>query len=124
MPNLARIEKYLIVFLTLTLLLGAGVLAYLKSRPPAKINIGRFSADKSSAETSAAPSIAPLARININQASAEELEELKGIGKALAERIIGYRSLNGRFIMKEDIKKVKGIGGALYEKIKDDIAVE
>ena len=120
MPNLARIEKYLIVFLTLTLLLGAGVLAYLKSRPPAKINIGRFSVDKPPAEPSAAPSI----RVNINKANAEELAELKGIGKALAERIVAYRSSKGLFIMKEEIKRVKGIGSALYEKIKDDIAVE
>lgn len=120
MPNLARVEKYLVIFLTLTLLLGAGVLAYLKSRPPAKISIGRFPVEKPPAGPSAASSI----RININEASAEELVDLKGVGKTLAERVISYRSLNGRFITKEDIKRVKGIGPALYEKIKDDIAVE
>jgi competence protein ComEA len=120
MPDLERAEKYLIIFLTLTLLLGAGVLAYLKSRPPAKIAVGRFPADKPLIGSSTAPSM----RININEASAEELVELKGIGKALAERIIGYRSSNGRFITKEGIKAVKGIGSVLYEKIKDDIAVE
>lgn len=120
MSNLARVEKYLIVFLTLTLLLGAGILVYLKSRPPAHIRVERFSADKPSAGSSAAPS----SRVNINEASAEELAELKGIGKSLAERIVVYRSSEGHFILKEDIKRVKGIGPALYEKIKDDIAVE
>lgn len=120
MSKLARIEKYLIAFLTLTFLLGAGILAYLKSQPPANIKIKRFSVDKPSAASSAVPS----ARVNINEASAEELAELKGIGKALAERIVAYRSLSGHFILKEDIKRVKGIGPALYEKIKDAIAVE
>ncbi len=99
------------------MLLGSGVVLYLKSQPPAYIRVERSAVEKKN-------SIAPSIRININEAGAEELAELKGIGKSLAERIVAYRSSKGYFILKEDIKRVKGIGPALYEKLKDDITVE
>lgn len=60
--------------------------------------------------------------ININTASAEELQELPGIGEVMAERIIEYRSSN-TFKIKEDIMSVDGIGSRTYEKIKDRITV-
>jgi competence ComEA-like helix-hairpin-helix protein len=120
MSTRARIEKYLIIFLTLTFFLGAGTVAYLRSRPAADIKISRFSVEKPSGEPSATQS----SRININAADADELMALKGVGKVLAGRIVEYRSSNGLFLMKEDIKRVKGIGPALYEKIKDDIVIE
>ena len=49
-------------------------------------------------------------KININQASAGELIQLKGIGPKLAERIVQYREEHGPFRVPEDIMKVKGIG--------------
>lgn len=62
-------------------------------------------------------------RININTADSEELQELTGVGPAIAERIISYREDNGRFKSIEDIKNVSGIGDKTYEKFKDDIRV-
>lgn len=61
--------------------------------------------------------------ININTASQKELEELPGIGPALAQRIIDYREKNGYFSTIEDIKKVSGIGDKRFEAIKDSITV-
>lgn len=61
--------------------------------------------------------------VNINKASSEELQELDGIGEALAENIIAYRENNGKFKNIEDIKNVSGIGDSKYEKIKDNIKI-
>ena len=61
--------------------------------------------------------------ININTASAEELDALPGIGPAMAKRIIEYRETEGAFTAIEDIKKVKGIGEAKFEKMKDKICI-
>lgn len=61
--------------------------------------------------------------ININTASAEELDKLPGIGPAMAGRIIDYRQTNGGFRNVEEIKLVKGIGEKMYVGLKDKIAI-
>ena len=61
--------------------------------------------------------------ININRATAEELDEIPGVGPSTAEAIIRYREENGSFRKKEDIKNVSGIGDKTYEKMADQITV-
>ncbi len=61
--------------------------------------------------------------ININTASAQELEALPSIGPVTAQAIIDYRTANGPFASVEDIVKVRGIGPATLEKIKPLITV-
>ena len=63
-------------------------------------------------------------KININQASASELRQLKGIGPKLAERIVKYREEHGPFRSPEDIMNVKGIGPKKWEANKNRITVE
>ncbi|MBR3887480.1 MAG: helix-hairpin-helix domain-containing protein [Clostridia bacterium] len=61
--------------------------------------------------------------INLNTATAAELETLTGIGTSTAKKILNYREQNGKFKSIEEIKNVSGIGDAKYAAIKDDITV-
>lgn len=63
-------------------------------------------------------------RVNLNTADAAALESLPGIGPALAQRIIDYRTANGPFQTTAEIQDVRGIGAGIYAKIKDSITVE
>lgn len=61
-------------------------------------------------------------KVNINTATADELDEkLNGVGPAMAEKIIEYRTKIGRFSDIEEIKNVSGIGEKTFEKFKDMI---
>ena len=60
-------------------------------------------------------------RIDINTATLEEFESLPGIGPAIAERIIHYRKVNGKFDIVEDLTEVSGIGDKTIEKLRDRI---
>lgn len=61
--------------------------------------------------------------VNINTATADELDALPGIGPVLAGRIISYREENGGFRSPEELTRVKGIGQATLEEIYDLITV-
>lgn len=61
--------------------------------------------------------------VNINQASKEELENISGIGPAMAKRIIEHRRQSGNFASIDEIKKVKGIGEKKFDKIKAYITI-
>ena len=57
--------------------------------------------------------------ISLNQASASQLEELPGVGPALAGRMIDWRTANGGFKAKEDLLNVAGIGDKLFASFRD-----
>ena len=61
-------------------------------------------------------------KVNINEASQEELTTIPGIGEAKANAIIEYRK-NNKFNSIEDIKNVEGIGENLFANIKESITV-
>lgn len=61
--------------------------------------------------------------VNINTATAAQLDVLPGIGQTKAQAILDYRTLHGLFATPADIQKVKGIGPATYEKLKAQITV-
>lgn len=62
-------------------------------------------------------------RVRINSASASELQQLPGIGPALAQRIVDIRS-RGRFASVEDLLRVPGIGKAKLAKLRDYVEVD
>jgi competence protein ComEA len=61
--------------------------------------------------------------LDLNTASASDLDSLPGIGQSFADRIIEYRTANGPFTSVEDLQKVKGIGAALFAKIAPLVSV-
>lgn len=61
--------------------------------------------------------------VNLNTASASELEALPRIGPAMAERIIAYREQHGGFRSVDELKHVTGIGDATYEQIAPHVTV-
>lgn len=62
-------------------------------------------------------------KININTAGLTELDKLSGVGPALAERIIQYRTEHGPFARPEDLENVSGIGPKTYEKMAAQVKV-
>jgi len=66
---------------------------------------------------------APRGPININRATASDLDSLDGIGPVIAKRIIAFRTTNGPFTAIEDLLKVSGIGDAKFAQFKEKIRV-
>jgi competence protein ComEA len=61
--------------------------------------------------------------LNLNTATAAQLEALPGIGKAVADRIIEYRQKSGSFKRVEDLMNVRGIGEKSFLRLKPLVTV-
>ena len=61
--------------------------------------------------------------VDINTATASELEDLIGIGPTLAQAIVDYRDRHGPFSSVEELLEVSGIGEGKLDGIRDDITV-
>jgi competence protein ComEA len=65
----------------------------------------------------------PSGPININRATARQLDALDGIGPVIAARIVEYRKVNGSFLSVDDLQKVSGIGAAKFAQIKTKVRI-
>lgn len=70
------------------------------------------------------PSNSKQGTVNINTATLEELQTIKGIGKKKAEAILQYRKEHGPFRTKEDLLEVKGIGKKALEAIESQVTFQ
>lgn len=62
-------------------------------------------------------------KINLNTASAQDLQKLNGIGEKKAEQIVAYREQNGQFKKIEDLTQVSGIGEKTFASLKDQLTI-
>jgi competence ComEA-like helix-hairpin-helix protein len=125
-----------VVFLSLSSTLGIGWSILDASRVPAPAPLTRASAFSATPD---APSdfrqppeplavdapipLSPRRLINLNTATAAELELLPSVGPAVAQRIIEHRAAHGPFKRVEDLDNVKGIGPRTLDKLRDLVAV-
>jgi competence protein ComEA len=105
---------------------GARVAVPLVGQPPPAVDpsavTGAASATGGAISTGAGAAEGA-AVVNVNTATAEELETLPGVGPATAAAIIRERDANGPFATVDDLDRVRGIGSAKLEQLRDLVAV-
>lgn len=90
-----------------------------------KIIVGTSGSSELGTETSSEGSQSGITngKVNLNLADSATLQTIPGIGPSKAERIIDYRTTQGRFKKAEDIMNITGIGEKTFESIRDYITV-
>lgn len=136
-------EQRFIIFLLFSLMLGLGVRRYREGRTApdeawrlqkaeilqqfserAPLTVAEDKQPSAPAEDKMSVKKSLTGKININTATATELQTLPKIGPAMASRILDYQQQNGPFKSIEEIQKVKGIGPKTFEIIRDYITVQ
>lgn len=88
-----------------------------------KVLVPQRGQSQGAGEAAAAGGPSQTQQINLNTATAEQLDALPGIGPALAQRIVAYREQHGGFRTVDELQKVPGIGPAKFEQVKDLVTV-
>lgn len=86
------------------------------SRPTLESNKTKQSSGQSNSTSSSI-------KVNINTATAEQLQQLHGVGEKKAQEILEYRRQHGRFKSIEELTNVKGFGPKMFEKNKNMIRI-
>jgi len=123
LPSFTPQEIKALIFLLVVLIIGGGISLYKRDHPNFARELILESTQKEDKSLiqkeplySKKPEIED--KININQATAKELELLPGIGPVLAKRILSLRENKGGFNKVEELLEVNGIGAKKMEEIK------
>jgi competence ComEA-like helix-hairpin-helix protein len=131
---LTKTERKVILFLVVTLLVGAGIRLYQATVPSAP-QFDYHASDSTFAALSAAPEeSAPgvvveknkdtSGRLNINTATKQQLLDLPGVGEVTADRILTYRAATGKFSSVDELRSIKGMSKKKMEKLKPLITIQ
>jgi competence protein ComEA len=69
-------------------------------------------------------SVTATSMVSVNSATAEQLQNLSGVGEVTARRIVDHRAAHGPFDQVEDLLDVKGIGPRTLDRIREQISVD
>jgi competence protein ComEA len=72
----------------------------------------------------AVPPAKAVEKVNLNRASADELQALPGVGPVLAQRMVDWRKAHGRYRTVEELQEVKGIGKKRMEQLRPLVTVK
>ena len=120
-----------VTFLVIVILAGSGFWGLRRFKPTLFLGKPDFVATPDTERPRAQESVPteerrakPSLLLNINTATAEELETLPKIGPQMAQRIVDYREAHGKFAAVDALQNVKGIGKKTLEKLRPFIDVE
>lgn len=124
--NFTPQETKALIFLLVALLLGSGIVLYKRTRPgfAPQLKLEKSGID-SPGQTRYFSEPGPgEKKINLNQATAAELQLLPGLGPALSRKVVEFREAKGEFKLIEDVMQVPGIGPKTFERIKEYLTIE
>ena len=109
-----------VTFLVILILVGTGFWGLRRFAPAMFLGKPDLIAVPNEEQRQSTESLVPdkPALLNINTASAEELQTLPNIGERMAQRIVDYRTRHGEFDNVDALQNVKGIGAKTLEKLK------
>jgi competence protein ComEA len=120
MMELTRQEQAALSVIGVAALAGLGVLLWQRATPP--LTVAGISASAQSGPWDAA--LRASREVDVNTATAAQLERLPHVGPSLARRIVEYREAHGGFRTPEELSRVRGIGPKTLETLEEYITVE
>ena len=111
------------LLVTVTFLAGVGVTLYKRARVARLAAASPIVVAPDTTPTGSAGSSTGARLLDINRATARELEGLPGIGPTLAGRIVDYRQRKGGFQSINELKLVPGIGPKRFAALKDMVTI-
>lgn len=87
------------------------------------VGSGAVAAGTGTSSVGSADGSAPGVLVNLNSASAADLDQLPGVGPVLAQRIVDWRAQHGRFASVDELGEVSGIGDKIFAQLRPKVTV-